>query len=263
MITAFIDETGTDGGQAPSVCVAATLFTDDGLARFKAGWLKLSAPLGGQAFHTLDCVGERGPFKGWSVADRTTFLTSLAQLIRDSSMSSFVANIDRGEFAAWARDNPQNVPWLRSEYATLMFQVIRMIALKYDTKVHYVIEDSTNHRSAAKQFFSRMKIRGKEEEFRVAGPPEFRAKGDPGLVAPDLLAWCWQRWNKVEDKAAETGQPPRDPMADIWTPAAKLLFPEPTEPLGPEPLVFARYLDRQKLRGVALMAALLRVHKAP
>ncbi|MDB5438234.1 MAG: hypothetical protein JWM33_661 [Caulobacteraceae bacterium] len=256
MLTAFVDETGTHGGSVTGV--ATTLFREDGLRWFEEAWAEHSKELGGLPYHTVDAVWrkrdrERNPFRRWSDDARRDFLLVLAGMVRDASEATYIANIDRGSFAMWAAENPQEIGSLHSEYAICTLQVLGMVShgleVEPGAEVYYVIEQSEEHSAGAALFFNRI---GKTPElkarFRIAGYEEAPKGSLPGLVAPDLVGWLWQR-AVTEATAIEGGKPPlaAAPVSRIWGPANDIL-------LGGEdgPPVFGVNMDERSLTGLAL-----------
>lgn len=262
---AFIDETGTHL-DAPITGVAAVLFDDESYRWFESVWSPLSARLS-RPFHTSDCVWLRrnkasNPFRSWGAQERSDFLAVLASLVRDAASASFIANMHRAEFEAWAEMAPGNVPWLQSPYAMCVLRALYMVAGDLDDRapsdtIRYVIEDSEEHGPAGRRLFERIERNPTLKARLRIGAVEFKPKGEePGLVAPDLVGWLWQR-AYAEADLMEKGRPQQEaaPLSRIWGPANGLLLSEEGPP------VFGVHMDRKSLPAWALHVAVHGIHR--
>jgi len=224
MFTAFIDETGASPN-APITGVVAVLFSDHSLQRFNNDWCQLALQLGGENFHTKLIVrGEK--FYTNSIASGTTeerrkFLFDVAALVARTAHASFVANLHPDDFEHLGRTAPRARHALGSVVNSCLMSVVEHIAGHLQdhpgSTIKYVIEDSTSHGPNARRFFESLGNRPDiKQRLRIAGY-EFMPKGGaPGLVAPDLVGWLWQRLYSEAD-AEENARPAVRPLQSRCT----------------------------------------------
>ena len=226
ILTAYLDESGTHGGDgsaknpaSPTLVMAGMMGTASQWARFEVDFAKLRRHYGFRVLHMLDFKKVQKEFAGWDNIKRMEFLRDFGAIIRsDKIMEGVTFRLDhnayRNEYIAVRPNKPQ----LDSAYG-LCFRTCMLHFLldaerrlghgkRWDqTRLHVVLENGHKNRGDALRIFEELKTESAKAGNHTLATITFSGKNecDP-LMVGDFLAhtvWSMDQVQKAQERPSE------------------------------------------------------------
>lgn len=197
LLIGYFDETHTHDGDAITG-VAGWLFKRETFPEFERLWNERVQSIGAP-FHAAECHAQRGPFSSWPREDCQRLINDLARLIAAYRGPGFVCFVEDGEFADWAKANPEQAQWVQNPYSLCLLSTLDLVRAYLaeeapDKSVDLYFETGAKGGKQAMEFIHRILTNDDlKEKYRLLGL-NFRNKAAyPVLGSADFLAWEWQR----------------------------------------------------------------------
>jgi hypothetical protein len=120
MIQTFCDETSNAG----VYCVGGYLFSPDNATKFQTSWEAIMKPLcarGIKFFRASACALAKDKFVNMPEPERMALFRDLIDLIHNTAEFGYVAEVKRGEYQTWVKQNPSMSESVGSQYGVASF----------------------------------------------------------------------------------------------------------------------------------------------
>jgi hypothetical protein len=167
VLSGFFD--GTAAPKDPKLAgIAAYLFDDDGLVRFRDGWREIGAEFKrdydynlGHSFHATSCCGQRGYeiYEGWVPELRGRLCRKLADLTAATRLAGFAATCESQVYETFAAKSPGVAAKVGRLYPLTLLAMLDRVgffARKRDEKVFYWLEQGDKNQKAATKILDRV-----------------------------------------------------------------------------------------------------------
>ena len=222
ILTAFLDESGTHGGDgtpgnpaSEATVMAGMMATAQQWARFAGNANALRHRYGFRNLHMKDFISKQGDFAGWSPEKQVTLIGDLGSIIQAPSLMEGVTyRVDNKEYLSdFIGERPKKVA-LDSAYGFcfrncmvhLAFEAERRLGhhKKWEeTKLHFVLESGHKNAGDALRVFNEMKGDFEAQGINLLGTISFMSKKESiELMVGDFLAYtAWKM-----DRLLRTGE---------------------------------------------------------
>ena len=202
VVFAYFDETGTSGGEEHLTAVAAYVFSKDGAERFNEIFQRdiiqlLPICKGKRQHSSAKCFNKLTPEAFAELSRR-----KLAAIKECVSAGAIVA-VKPETYLQVAGKSPQLAGLTGNKYSACLIRCIEGVAQWLTEEgitdsIEYMFEDGCNHEAEARQIVGRIKRSDILRDRLHWKIHSFTDKGDhaPWFLAPDMLAWEWQRHYK-------------------------------------------------------------------
>jgi hypothetical protein len=224
VLSGFFD--GTAAPKDPKLAgIAAYLFDDDGLVRFRDGWREIGAEFKrdydynlGHSFHATSCCGQRGYeiYEGWVPELRGRLCRKLAGLTAATRLAGFAATCEFPDYETFKTVNPGLATRAGSLYAIVLMACIERVgyfARERGEKTFYWFERGDPKQDDANKILKEVqndpKLCRRYAYFTHAFVPKDCSE-TVALIAADILAWeCQLNFSELllaERKGTDAGQ---------------------------------------------------------
>ena len=226
ILTAYLDESGTHGGDgtaenpaSPTLVMAGMMGSAAQWVRFEDGLAKLRRAYGFNVLHMLDFKKRQGEFAGWDQVKQVSFLRDWGALIEaDRIMEGVTFRLDLAAYKAeYSADRPRK-PQLDTAYGLCFRSCALHCLLEAErrlghdkrwekARLHFVLELGHKNAGDAQRIFNEIRAESAKVGNHTPATITFAAKEDcTPLMVGDMLAhtvWSMDQVQRSEQSAPE------------------------------------------------------------